>query len=434
MKIAQPKSAFPQVAGPRRAGPVVPHVYRPQPVPKVLQTKSALNPKVPVAPPVNRTPVILQRKVATPQHVPVRNPPGVLATPVCLQNAPKLKPPAPVSSRAACMPPAVQRKIAVGPAARFSPAPFARAAAGSIQRSEDGYSTDDEAKDVREVMDWVVEAEQAQFFLPAQESAVAATTGGGAVRRTFNVRDSRSLYEVVRTAVQDKLTTFYVRFHEGRAYNIRKLFGQLLLYDASNSAVHYKTVISRLSVGGDDRGMARKVLQRLAGTLDRSTVTAMQRQAIDLLLLLGVCEGVRIGGNISIFLHTLERIEAGTETFTNAFSVADCSYVPARKAEGTGQEKHLRGIKTKVKRKRGTAKKSAKILRDYSGESLEGVKKPRIIRQRVGSYMCRPMSYDVWRRQLEAGVADKQYLAERQSLGFDLPAEGGAVAHMPYIN
>src|SRR6185503_3260138 len=64
--------------------PIAPPVYRPQPLPKVLQTKKAVdyNPhahqalrKPPVAPPVYRpqpTPAVLQRKAAVLQRIPAQ--------------------------------------------------------------------------------------------------------------------------------------------------------------------------------------------------------------------------------------------------------------------------------------------------------------------------------------------------------------------------
>ncbi len=289
---------------------------------------------------------------------------------------------------------------------------------------------------MREIVDLIEEMEDEEFFLPAEESVTTAQTQSGLARRTFNIVDSRSLYELTNTVNTGSLMSFYVRIHEGHAYNMRLLFGQWLLYDSTNSPIHYSTVISRLNVGADDSGMATKVKLRLAGNLDVTTVTAAQLEAIDLLILLGVCEGIRLGGNVTTFLHTLERIEAGNETFVRAFTTSASSYVPARKEKGTGQEKHLRGLNTKVKRKKGTAHQSAGILREFSG--LKKGKKREYkhklkVSQKFGRYTCRPDCYGEWRRRSRDGTAEKYFLLLRQRMGFDLEAQGPSAPSMPYI-
>jgi hypothetical protein len=112
--VAQPKLAQPKVSGPRPA-PKAPPVYRPQPVPLVLQRKSALpappapqTAKTPKAPPVYRpeprhvqTKPALQAKPAVPAR------PNVQARPA--PTPPRPNPPAVRPAR-----PVVQRKVSLG--------------------------------------------------------------------------------------------------------------------------------------------------------------------------------------------------------------------------------------------------------------------------------------------------------------------------------
>lgn len=121
--VAQPKAAAPQV----RPAPAAPPAYRPQPAPKVLQTKTATvqgpadaKGRAPAAPPVYRpqpVPKVLQRKTvgsqpphdARPAHNPAappayhpQPPPKVLQP----KSAPERKPPVVATPRTPTAPPA----------------------------------------------------------------------------------------------------------------------------------------------------------------------------------------------------------------------------------------------------------------------------------------------------------------------------------------